>query len=169
LREVETKLSTAAPAARRELAAQQVAIMDQVLAAAADADRPFWVRQIAETLAAYVQGDLVPDGIGRLDKLAADVAADPTLSAFVTFRLIQSRYALGAQQSGADGEKAEKARAAWLAELAAFVDKHPASPDAAEAMLQLAIEDEFSGREKESLAFKVLLKRDESRACIWCL
>jgi thiol-disulfide isomerase/thioredoxin len=152
LREVETKLSTAAPAARRELAAQQVAIMDQVLAAAADADRPFWVRQIAETLAAYVQGDLVPDGIGRLDKLTADVAADPTLSAFVTFRLIQSRYALGAQQAGADGEKADKARAAWLAELAAFVDKHPASPDAAEAMLQLAIEDEFSGREKESLA-----------------
>lgn len=152
LRDVETKLSTAAPAARRDLSAQQVGLMDQVLAAAAEADRPFWVRQIAETLAAYVQEGLVPDGIGRLEKLAADAAADPTLAAFVTFRLIQARHALGSQQAGADVEKAEKARAAWLTELAGFVEKHPASPDAAEAMLQLAIEDEFSGREKESLA-----------------
>jgi len=151
LREVENKISSAAPAARAELATQQVGLMEQVLAAAAAADRPFWVRQLAETLAAYAQEGLVADGIARLEKLAADVAADQSLAAFVAFRLIQAGHARASQQAGTDVEKAEKARAGWLAELAGFVERHADSPDAAEAMLQLAIEDEFSGREKESL------------------
>jgi thiol-disulfide isomerase/thioredoxin len=32
-----------------------------------------------------------------------------------------------------------------------FVEQHPQSPDAAEAMLQMGISDEFSGKEKEAL------------------
>jgi thiol-disulfide isomerase/thioredoxin len=148
LRDIEAKMSTAAPAARQDLAVQQAAVLGDVLAAAADADKAFWVRQLAETLGALIQEGVLPDGIAQLEKLAADTKADETLSAFIAFRLAQARYAAAMQQPGAD---VEKVQAAWLGELAGFVEKHPAAPDAAEAMLQLAIADEFAAREREAL------------------
>jgi thiol-disulfide isomerase/thioredoxin len=148
LRDIEAKMSQADPAGRRTLAAQQAAVLDQVLAAAAPADRAFWVRQLAETLAALVQEGALEDGIGRLDKLAAAVAEDESLAAFVAFRLAQARYAANMQKKDAD---IDRVQAAWLAELAKFVEQYPEAPDAAEAMLQMGIADEFSGREKEAL------------------
>jgi thiol-disulfide isomerase/thioredoxin len=52
------------------------------------------------------------------------------------------------QASGAD---VGKVQTAWLEELAAFVQAHPTAPDAAEALLQMGIADEFGGNEKEAL------------------
>ena len=148
LRAVETKLSAAAPAARQPLAEEQAELLAQVVATAAPGDQPFWVRQYAETLAAGVQDGSLPGGIAMLDKLAAAVAADDSLSAFVMFRLASARYAAAMQQPGAD---IESAQTVWLKELEDFVAKHPEAPDAAEAMLQMGIADEFPGREEKAL------------------
>ncbi len=148
LRDIEAKMVSAAPAARKELGEQQAALLEQVLEAAAPADRAFWFRQYAETLAALVQEGVLPDGIARLEKVADAVADNEALAAFVAFRIAQARYADGMQQKGAD---VEKVQAAWLEELKQFAEKYPSAPDAAEAMLQMAIADEFSGREKEAL------------------
>ena len=148
LRDIEAKMVSAAPAARKELGEQQAALLEQVLEAAAPADRACWFRQYAETLAALVQEGVLPDGIARLEKVADAVADNEALAAFVAFRIAQARYADGMQQKGAD---VEKVQAAWLEELKQFAEKYPSAPDAAEAMLQMAIADEFSGREKEAL------------------
>ena len=148
LREVETRLSSADAASRRKLAGEQVVLLEQVVTAAEAAEKPFWVKQLAETIAAGVQDDALPDGIARLEQLAAVVSADEPLEAFVRFRLASARYAAGMQQPGAD---VAKVQAAWLDELRQFVEKHPQAPDAAEAMLQMGIADEFSGNEKEAL------------------
>ena len=157
LREIEAKMSAVAGAARQDLAVQQAGLLEQVLAAAAAPDKGFWARQLAETLAALVQEAALPDGIAKLEKLAASVADDEALTAFTAFRLAQARYAAGMQQPGAD---VEKVQAAWLEELGAFVGKYPASPDAAEAMLQLAIADEFSAREKEAIGRYAAIVKD---------
>jgi thiol-disulfide isomerase/thioredoxin len=117
----------------------------------ADADpaqNGFWQRQLIETVAAGVQDGSLPDGLAGLEKLEAAVADDPAMAAFVAFRLASSRYAAAVQQPGAD---VAKIQTAWLEELAAFVEKYPEAPDTAEALLQLAIADEFEGREKEAL------------------
>jgi thiol-disulfide isomerase/thioredoxin len=148
LREIEGKLQKAAPEARGQLAGEQVGLLEQLVAAADPAEKPFWVRQLAETVAALVQEGSLPDGIGRLEKLSAAVAADEALEAFVVFRLASARYASSMQEPGAD---IGKVQAAWLDELRKYVEKHPQSPDAAEAMLQMGIADEFSGKEKEAL------------------
>jgi thiol-disulfide isomerase/thioredoxin len=148
LRDVETKLSAAAPAARRSLAEEQAELLGKVVAAAAPADQAFWVRQYAETLAAGVQDGSLPSGIAMLDKLATAVAADDSLTAFVVFRLASARYAAGMQQPGAE---IESVQSAWLKELEEFVENYPQAPDAAEAMLQMAIADEFSGREEKAI------------------
>lgn len=149
LREIEGKLSASSAQARPALLAEQANLLGQVVAAAEAAEQPFWVKQLAETVAAGVQEGGLPDGIDRLERLATAVAADDSLAAFVAFRLASARYAANMQQSGAD---IGKVQLAWLEELGQFVEKYPKAPDAAEAMLQMGIADEFSGEEKQALA-----------------
>ena len=148
LRDIESKFSSADPEVRKKLTEGQADLLGQVVEAAEADERPFWVRQYAETLAAGVQDGSLSDGLARLDELSKAVAADGPLSGFVTFRLAQARYAASMQQPGVD---VDKVQAAWLEELGAFVAKYPESPDAAEAMLQMGIADEFSGKEREAL------------------
>jgi thiol-disulfide isomerase/thioredoxin len=157
LREVETKLSSADPAGRKALAGEQVGLLEQVVAAAEPAEKPFWVKQLAETIAAAVQEGALPEGIAGLERLATAVAADDGLVAFVRFRLASARYAAGMQQPNAD---ISKVQAAWLDDLKQFVEQHPQAPDAAEAMLQMGISDEFSGNEKEALVRYAAIVKD---------
>ena len=56
-----------------------------------------------------------------------------------------SEYASSLQAPGADFAKIQET---WLASLEAFVEKHPSSKDAPEAMLQLALAQEFAGEEQ---------------------
>jgi len=149
LRDIEGKLSASSAQNRPGLLAEQANLLGQVVAAAEAAEQPFWVKQLAETVAAGVQEGGLPDGIERLERLATAVAADDSLAAFVAFRLASARYAANMQQSGAD---IGKVQSAWLDELEQFVEKYPKAPDAAEAMLQMGIADEFSGEEKQALA-----------------
>ncbi len=148
LRDVEGRLAAASPADRSALAAEQVKLLETIVAEADPAQRGFWTRQMVETVAASVQDGSLPDGIALLEQIQGRLRDDPALSAFLAFRLASSRYAAAVQQPGAD---VTKIQAAWLEELAAFVEQHPDAPDAAEALLQLGIADEFEGREKEAL------------------
>jgi thiol-disulfide isomerase/thioredoxin len=148
LRDLEGKLPSADPAARKELAAQYVGVLEQLAAAAGDSDKVFWTNQLVETLAAYVQEGLLPDGLAKLEKLGESAAGNEALAASIAFRLLQSRYSLGMSAPGANGEKLQ---AALFDDLAKFVEAHPQAADAAEALLQLAVRDEFEAREKESI------------------
>jgi thiol-disulfide isomerase/thioredoxin len=148
LRELDGQIAAADEAGRKKLAAEQAALLEQVTAGAEPAERSFWVRQYAETLAAGVQEGLLADGIKKLEQLVAGAGSDGELAGFVTFRLAQARYAANMQQPGVE---IDKVQAAWLEELRAFVEKYPKSADAAEAMLQMGIADEFAGREREAL------------------
>ncbi len=148
LQDIENKMAGTDGAKRKEMAVEQLGVLDQVVQSCAEADRGFWLRQLVETLSAYVQEGLVPDGIGRLEKLVEAAAGDDRLAAFIAFRLAQARYSADMQQSGADGEKLQNQ---WFDSLKTFVETYPQAPEAAEAMLQLAFRDEFEGREKESI------------------
>lgn len=149
LREIEGKLSGATGAAREAAAAEQVEVLEAVVAASGDDQRSFWTRQLAETIAASVQEGVLAGGIDKLDAIVAASAADEPLQAFAAFRLASARYAAAMQAPGAD---VTKVQTAWLEELAAFVKDHPTAPDAAEALLQMGIADEFGGNEDDALA-----------------
>ena len=148
LREIEGKMPSADVAARKGLAAEQIGVLEQLVAAAADSDKGFWTNQLVETLAAYVQEGLFPDGIAKLEKIAAAVKGDDTASAFISFRLIQAKYSAGMEQPGADGETLQKT---WFEDLKTFTDTYPKAPESAEALLQLAFRDEFEGRDAEAV------------------
>ena len=148
LREIEGKMPSADVAARKGLAAEQIGVLEQLVAEAADADKGFWTNQLVETLAAYVQEGLFPDGIAKLEQIAETVKGDETASAFISFRLIQAKYSAGMEQPGADGEALQKT---WFEDLKSFTETYPKAPESAEALLQLAFRDEFEGRDAEAV------------------
>jgi thiol-disulfide isomerase/thioredoxin len=147
LREIDAAMAAADDASRRKLAVQHVTLLQEIVAAAPVADRGFWMRQLVETVAAYVQEGLLPDGLAVLEQLGS-AADDEGLAAFVAFRLIQARYAAQMEKQGADPAKLQDE---WFDELAAFAEAHPVSPEAAEALLQLAFRDEFEGRDADAI------------------
>lgn len=148
LQEIEARMLQGDGADRAQAAAQQVALLEQIRTACSDDDRGFWTRQLVETLAAYVQESLLPEGTATLEALAAGVGDDQALGAFIAFRLAQARYSAEMQQPGVDGEKLQNR---WFDDLAAFVERYPQAPESAEAMLQLGFRDEFGNREQEAI------------------
>ena len=102
---------------------------------------------LASSLFFAVASRTCPDGVERLNKLLASVdrsAATRGLAPYITFRKLQAEKDIEFQKDEPDSEKIA---ASWKA-LEAFVDEYPKSEDAAEAMLQLGIEQEFAGRPK---------------------
>lgn len=148
LQEVEARILRGDATERATAAAEQVALLEEIRAASGDADADFWTRQIVETLAAYVQEGLLPDGTTKMEALAEAASDDEALAAFIAFRLAQARYSAAMQQPGVDGEQLQSR---WFEDLASFVERFPKAPEAAEAMLQLGFRDEFENREAEAV------------------
>ena len=110
--------------------------------------RSEWVRQLADMLSSAAQDPSTnyATGLEQLNQLADKLAAkdpnDPLIS-YVRFRRMYSDYALSQQVPNADFAKIQEK---WLTDLEAFATEFSASPDAAEAMLQLGMSYEFAGQ-----------------------
>ena len=111
------------------------------------ADRTMWYQQMADTLSAAAQMGNAPDGLGRLQTLLQRLRrenADRALVAYVEFRIVSARYTQRLQAPGADYAAIQEE---YNKSLKRFVSDYPTSPDAAEAMLQLGIAEEFAAQE----------------------
>jgi thiol-disulfide isomerase/thioredoxin len=116
-------------------------------ASESDSEREQWIRQMADSIAAAVQGGTYTDGLTRLTKLEREVSKSSTDSptlAYITYRKLLAEYSQKLQTGDPNEGGAEQEW--WLKELAAFVEKFPKSDDAAEAMIQLANTNEFLGK-----------------------
>lgn len=112
-------------------------------------DKAQWIRQLADTLLAAVQMGTFPEGVDRLKKLGESLEknTDSDLVSYVQFRVMTAEFYL-AQQSG---ENIPSIQEKWLKDLEAFVTANPKSPDAADAMMQLAMAEEFAGNDNKAL------------------
>src|SRR5690606_11044547 len=73
--------------------------------------------------------------------------ADAEQVPYVTYRYLAADYGAKLQKPGVDFPKLQ---AEWLENLEKFAGEFPNSPDAAEAMLQLGIAQEFAGQEDKA-------------------
>lgn len=115
-----------------------------------EADRDQWYRQLADMLSVAIQSGNFPQGFERLDQLQktlADAGANDDLIAHAVFQRMWAEYVVSQQQPGADAAKIQEK---WLADLQSFVGEYPKSPDAAEALLQLGMYQEFIGKTEEA-------------------
>ncbi len=112
-------------------------------------DRADWYKQLADVLSAATQIGSYPDGVERLKTLQETVGGegDKDLTAYVKFRLMTAAYNLEMSKPDFDYPKVQ---AKWLADLEDFVKENPTSPDSAEAMLQLAMGQEFQNDDKNA-------------------
>ncbi len=124
------------------------ALVDQ---AATDEERETWIRQYADTVSAAAQGGGYPTGVERLRSLTERLeerAKGSELAAYVKFRYLSAEYGNSLQKPEADFAKIQEK---WQADLLQFVKDYARSEDTPEAMLQLAIGEEFAGKNREAI------------------
>ncbi|MCA9079181.1 MAG: redoxin domain-containing protein [Planctomycetaceae bacterium] len=152
------KLDAGAPNAAQatpELAsynAQRAAILGE-LAAASDApdDRSMWLRQQIEWIATCTQMGTYVNGekeLARFESALKSSPADKDLLSFVVFQRMLSEYNRALQ--AADATERQKIQEDWLKSLEGFAQQYPESSNAPDALLQLALTQEFNGNLAEA-------------------
>ena len=128
--------------------AQRADLIEKLVSIAkTDNERDQWTRQLVDGLAAAVQSGRYPAGLKRLESLQAKLILSrgkSSLVPYVVFRRLLAEYTVKLQNSPA--QKRAEIQKWWLTELQRFTVSYPKSQDAADAMLQLAISLEFSGK-----------------------
>src|SRR5262245_284947 len=151
LEQLDKRLVAARPADQARLNASRADLLDKIIVASPVDDRALWIKQYAETVSAAIAADAFPEGIRRLQTLLASVSQQPEadeLVPYVKFRILTAEYNRDTAQKDADFEKINTK---YQQELQQFISTYSRSPDAAEAMLQLAIGAEFSGKTDDAI------------------
>lgn len=116
-------------------------------ASANSSERTQWLRQLADMVSAAAQDGSFPQGLNylkALEKKLADEGQPKDLLAYFEFQRMLAEY-YGVTLADPDVDHA-KAHAQWLDDLEAFVEDHPKSDNCAEALRQLAMGTEISGK-----------------------
>lgn len=147
LEEVDKALAAAPPTDVAKLNERRAEILEGLTNQATTVqERETWIRQYADTVGAAAQSGGFTDGVQRLQSLGEKLnQQDPgsDLAAYVYYRYLSADYGHRVQQPDADYAKIQEK---WQADLLQFVKDYPRSEDAAEAMLQLAVGEEFAGK-----------------------
>ncbi len=153
LEKIDQALGQAKPADLPRLHAGRADVVEQLAAAASNAaERQTWVQQLVDTVAAAVQEGTYPQGIARLKQLSRDLASsDVSLQSYIGFQVVSAEYAARLRDS--KPEDFPKIQEWYLDNLNAFVTRYESSPEAGQAMMQLALSKEFEAKEDEALAW----------------
>lgn len=125
-----------------------------------------WIQQLTDSLSTASQSGLYPDGLVRLQKLETTVKANQKLLGYVYYRRLMAEYAvrLKDDDKATDEAAARKSREAtqkwWFEQLENFAKQWPASEDAPDAVVQLAISYELMGRIDDAKAWYGQLARN---------
>ncbi len=160
LEKLDQEAGKATPDGQSRYTDRRADLLEQMAAAAKTAEeRSTWLRQAADVISFAVQSGTYPDGANRLRTLFEKVQkdSDKNLAAYVKFRQLTAAYVLSMQASKADYPKIQ---GEWLKTLEKFISDYPTTPDAAEAMLQLAILQEFNGQEDDSKKWYVRIIKE---------
>ncbi len=118
--------------------------------ATSDEDKQQWTQQLVDGITAAVQTNTFPEGMDRLKQLQGELEkAKSPLAPYVTYRQLLAGYTVE-MQSADSNDGRDKLQARWLKDLEGFVKTYPKAEDASDALLQLAMTQEFNGKFKEA-------------------
>jgi thiol-disulfide isomerase/thioredoxin len=126
-------------------------ILESIIKEAEPETRPNWYKQLADTLSAQVQTGNYPKGIERLKELYELLQKNPQdeeLAFYVQFRYLTAEH--GQALAAPDAPFADIQKK-WVDDLKSYVEAAKHCPDSADAMMELAIAQEFGGDEEEAL------------------
>lgn len=113
-------------------------------------DREQWYRQATDVLGVAIQSGTNPKApaqLQQLQKKLEDEKADDDLIGHAIFQGMWAQFAANQRQPNADVAKLQEQ---WVSDLKKFVEEHPKSNDAAEALLQLGFYQEIIGKGDEA-------------------
>jgi thiol-disulfide isomerase/thioredoxin len=156
--------SLAAATTEDELArlnAKRADLLEKLIGSADNAeDRSNWVRQYAETIGAAVTTGAFPQGVQRLEQLTDTIGKSDggkDLIPIVKLRLLQAIKDRDSQAEDADYTKVHQE---WVKGLEEFVSEFSSRPEAAEAMLQLAMGFEIAAKPKDAVTWYGRIVKD---------
>jgi thiol-disulfide isomerase/thioredoxin len=134
---------------------KRVALIEQVLAKVAKAEeREVWTKQIADNLGSAAQASPKGDtaALQRLTQMATEAekaAPGSSLAGYLTFRKLWAEYA-GPISTPSD--ELPQWQAKWMTALEKYVQTYPKSEDTPDALIQMAMSNDYGGKEKEEIA-----------------
>ncbi len=147
-------LDRAAPApnaggtALARYSAQRMQILNQLVSISkTEEERGQWMRQMIDGLASSVQTGQSTEGLKQLQSIENDVrrrSPSSPLVAYAVYRRLLAQYSVDMQR--ADTSRQQEVQELWFQQLEKFVTTYPTAKDTPEAMLQLAIAQEFGGK-----------------------
>jgi len=151
LEKLDERMISAGNAERTKLTETRARLLHQLADVTEDRElRETWYTQLADMLSAAVVEGIYPEGTRALENLARELDRDKAskdLQAHVKFQTIWADWGRRSQDPKEDYAKVQDA---WLKQLRAFATTYPASPDTAEALLQLGMADEFAGQTEKA-------------------
>lgn len=124
--------------------------LQQLAGLATGNERDQWYRQLADMLSVAAQSGSYPQGLAKLDALQKTLSENGASQAAIShtaFQRMWADYVVNQHAANADPAKIQEK---WLADLQVFVAKYPQSDDAAEALLQLGMYQEFVGKMEDA-------------------
>jgi thiol-disulfide isomerase/thioredoxin len=134
--------------------------LQQLARLAPESERDQWYRQLADMLSVAAQSGNYPQGLKRLEELQknlTDAGASDDAVSHAVFQGLWAQYMTAVAQSGSNADQEQQK---WLTALQGFVEKYPKSSDAAEALLQLGMYQEFYGKTDEAAKWYQQLAKD---------
>lgn len=111
-----------------------------------------FLKQCVDGIAAAVQMDVYPEGLAKIKQLEASAEKSnpnsPVLP-YIVYRRMKCDYANDAKVE--DTEKRAAVQKAYTESLEKFVEQYPQADDTPDAMLELAVSEEFAGNLKGAL------------------
>lgn len=131
--------------------------------------RAQWYHQLADTLSAAVQTGSYDDGVNKLkelyDALKGD-EKDDALASYVQFRYMTADHGQALAKSDGNNNNFQNIQTKWINDLREFVQQGKKYPDSADAMMELAIAEEFGGDEDQALKWYDTIAKDFADAPI---
>ena len=109
-----------------------------------------WTRQLIDSCSEGAESRAYPEGHHAAEGLRKEApadGADKDLVAYARFRSMTTEYMIAQSAPGAD---LNEDPSGWLDSLRTFVKDFPTSSETPDALLHLAIDAEFSGKEQEA-------------------
>ena len=125
--------------------AKRAQLLEKIVAATAGEQQQPWLRQVVDAYtAAAAAGPVDGPSMARLKQWADKIAATPAspVAAYAAFRLLDAQYT--ARMSASTPAQAAEVQKWWREQLETFVKTYPAAEDAPEAMMRLAVANEFA-------------------------
>ncbi len=150
LEEVDNKLRTPGPKSE-ELHEERANILNALIQQSRGTDDMGpWVSQFADSVSAAAQTGEYPGGFERLKKLESYLIqnqASKDLMAYVSYRTLTTEHAIRSSEKDADYNKIQRD---LMKNLETFAETYPTSTEAADAMVQIALNLELAADEREA-------------------